>query len=199
VVLRFQPDEVTFDQWNSMASVPALQKLVRGAHLQKNVMVYERTATAPLNWATYETFKTALNMGFVHCPPHGELKDELRFIQKPEGQQKVIPADSGPVRTKDIADTAAIVVARLLGEQMKAYLAKDLRNQRPHMGQPGGRDALDRFSPDAMNPLAAELGSATGRGSLARGMRPGMMPRTGRPAQQGRYGTGAGSMRRHRS
>lgn len=195
VVLRFQPDEVTFDQWNSMASVPALQKLVRGAHLQKNVMVYERTATAALNWSTYETFKTALNMGFVHAPQHAELKDELRFLQKPEGQQKVIPPDSGPVRTKDISDTAAIVVSRLLGEQMKAYLAKDLRNQRPHMGQPGGRDALDRFSPEAMNPFAAQLG--TGMGGLSRGMRPGMAPYPGR-GQRSRYGAGLAA-RRHRS
>jgi hypothetical protein len=199
VVLRFQPDEVTFDQWNSMASVPALQKLVRGAHLQKNVMVYERTATAALNWSTYETFKAALNMGFVHCPPHGELKDELRFIQKPEGQQKVLPPDSGPVRTKDIADCAAIVTARLLGEQMKAFLAKDLRNQRPHMGNQGGHDPFDRFSPDAGNPLAAELGSAYGRGGLSRGFRPGMAPRMGRAQQQARYGNGSGAMRRGRS
>jgi hypothetical protein len=195
VVLRFQPDEVTFDQWNSMASVPALQKLVRGGRLQKNVMVYERTATAALNWATYETFKTALNMGFVHCPPHAELKDELRFLQKPEGQQKVVPPDSGPVRTKDISDTAAIVVARLLGEQMKAYLAKDLRNQRPHMAEPGGRDAMDRFSPDTMNPLASQLGA--GFGGLSRGMRPGTVPYPGR-GQRSRYGTGLAA-RRHRS
>lgn len=196
VVLRFQPDELTFDQWNSMASVQAMQKMMRGAHLQKNVMIYERTATAALNWSTYETFKAALNMGFVHAPPHPELKDELRFLQKPEGQQKVLPPATGPVTTKDIADTCSIVVARLLGEQMKAYLAKDLRNQRPHMGQPGGRDAMDRFSPDAVNPLASQLGA--GFGGLSRGMRPGTVPRAGR-GQQGRYGSAPGAMRRHRS
>jgi hypothetical protein len=199
VVARFQPDEVTFDQWNSMASVPALQKLVRGAHLQKNVMVYERTATAALNWQTYETFKTALNMGFVHAPSHPELKDELKFLQKPEGQQKVVPADSGPVTTKDIADTAAIVTARLLGEQMKAYIAKDLKNQRPHMGNQGGHDAFDRFSPDMSNPLSAELGGSYGRGGLSRGFRPGQAPRTGRMAQQGRFAGGRAGMGRHRS
>lgn len=174
VVSRFQPDEVTFDQFNSVASVQAIQKMVRGAHLQKNIVVYERTATAALNWSTWETFKAALNMEFVHCPPHAELKDELRFVQKPEGQQKVLPATSGPVQTKDIADCAVIVTARLLGEQMKAYLAKDLKNQRPHMAQPGGQDALDRFSPDyGLNPFASQLGQGmAGRGALARGVRP---------------------------
>lgn len=198
VVMRFQPDELTFDQFNSVASVQALQKKVRGAHLQKNVMVYERTATAPLNWSTWETFKAALNMELVHSPQHAEAREELRFVQKPEGVAKVIPPTSGPVQTKDIADCIAIVTARLLGEQMKAYLAKDLRNQRPHMGQPGGHDALDRFSPDFANPFAGALGGMQGRGALARGVRPGQLP--GRPGRlPARSGLGPAGMRRHRS
>src|SRR5579859_519755 len=199
VAMRFLPDELTFDQFNSVASVQALQKRVRGAHLPKNIIVYERTATAALNWSTWETFKAALNMEFVHSPPHAELKDELRFVQKPEGQQKVIPATSGPVQTKDIADAARITVARLLGEQMKAYLAKDLKLQRPHMAQPGGHDALDRFSPDSSNPYANALaGMMAGRGALARGMRPGAPGRTGRQPG-GRLGGGMAAARRHRS
>lgn len=195
VVLRFQPDELTFDQWNSIASVQALQKRVRGTRLQKNIMVYERTATPALNWSTWETFKAALNMGFVHSPPHAELRDELRFVQKPEGLQKVVPATSGPVQTKDIADACVITVARLLGEQMKAYLAKDLRNQRPHAAQPGGRDALDRFMPESANPYANALsGPVAGRGGLARGMRPGL------PGRAGRLPSGRPApSRRHRS
>lgn len=198
VVMMFQPQELTFDQFNSVASVQALQKMVRGAHLQKNIMVYERTATAPLNWSTWETFKAALNMGLVHSPQHPELKDELRFVQKPEGQQKVLPPSSGPVTTKDIADCAVITVARLLGEQMKAFLASDLAKQRPHMANQFGRDAMDRFSPEEANPFAGQLGSMTGRGGLARGLRPGTGQRAGR-MPPGRYGSGAAAMRRNRS
>jgi hypothetical protein len=63
------------------------------------------------------------------------------------------------------------------------------------MGQQGGQDPFDRFSPDAANPLAAQLGA--GLGGLSRGYRPGTAPRMGR-AQQSRYGTGL-SARRHRS
>lgn len=198
VAMRFMPDELTFDQFNSVASVQALQKMVRGARLPKNVLVYERTATAALNWSTWETFKAALNMGFVHAPPHAEARDELKFVQKPEGLAKVIPASSGPVQTKDIADCIVICTARLLGEQMKAYLAKDLRAQRPHMAQPGGRDALDRFSPEGSNPYAASLGAPLpAPGGLARGMRPGTGSRPG--AMPGRSGRMPASMRRHRS
>jgi hypothetical protein len=200
VVMRFMPGELTFDQFNSVASVQALQKKVRASRLPKNVLVYERTATAPLNWSTWETFKAALNMGFVHAPLHGEAKDELKFVQKPEGVQKVVPADSGPVQTKDIADCIAIVSARLLGEQMKAYLAKDLKNQRPHVAMQG-YDAMDRFSPDAGNPYSAALGGLGGRGALSRGMRPGMPGAAGRMGRvpAGRLGNGPAGMRRHRS
>lgn len=200
VVMKFMPGELTFDQFNSVASVQALQKKVRASRLPKNILVYERTATAPLNWSTWETFKAALNMEFVHAPAHGEAKDELKFVQKPEGVQKVVPADSGPVQTKDIADCIAIVSARLLGEQMKAYLAKDLKNQRPHMGMQG-LDAMDRFSPEFGNPYAAALGGLGGRGALARGMRPGMPGAAGRMGRvpAGRLGNGPAAMRRHRS
>lgn len=106
VVLPFQPEEVTFDQFNSAASVPRLQKEIRkhANRLQKNISAYIRTATAPLNWQTAQTFKAALNMRLVHAPLHLECREELRFLQKPEGQQKVIAATSGPVQTKDIAD-----------------------------------------------------------------------------------------------
>lgn len=194
VIMRFMPEELTFDQFNSVASVQALQKRARGARLPKNVVVYERTATGPLNWSTWETFKAALNMGFVHSPLHAELRDELRFVQKPEGQQKVVPATSGPVQTKDIADCAVITVARLLGEQMKAYLAKDLRNQRPHMAMAGGADPLGRFDPSSGNPYATSLGGLAGRGPLARGVRP-------QPGQRypGVRQPGGAAMRRHRS
>jgi hypothetical protein len=194
VVRRFQPSELTFDQYNSPATVQRLGKMVRAAHLQKNIQVYERPATAQLNWATYETFKAAINMGLVHAPPHAEGQDELRFLQKPEGQSKVICADTGPVTTKDIADCLAIVTASLLGEQMRAFIASDLANQRPGLMLPGGVDPYDRFSPEAINPLAAQLG----RGGMARGIHKGMRGSglNGMPARQSaRAGTG----RRHRS
>jgi hypothetical protein len=198
VVKRFQPSELTFDQYNSPATVQRLSKLVRGAHLQKNIQVYERTATAQVNWATYETFKACVNMGLVHAPPHAEAQEELKFLLKPEGQQKVLPPDSGPVTTKDIADCIAIVTSSLLGEQMRAFIASDLASQRPGLSLPGGVDPYDRFSPAAANPLAAQLG----RGAMARGHHPGMRPMglnglpTGRRTAPGAY---PGSGRRHRS
>lgn len=194
VVRRFQPSELTFDQYNSPATVQRLSKEIRGAHLQKNIQVYERTATAQLNWATYETFKACVNMGLVHAPPHAEAQEELKFLLKPEGQQKVICPDSGPVQTKDIADCIAIVTTSLLGEQMRAFIASDLASQRPGLSLPGGVDPYDRFSPNRdTNPFANQLGG------MSRGVHPGMRPPVGTPGRRTARGAYPGSGRRHRS
>jgi hypothetical protein len=197
VVRKFQPGELTFDQYNTPATVQRLQKMVRAGHFQKNIQVYERTATAQLNWATYETFKACINMGLVHAPPHAEAQDELKFLQKPEGRSVVICPDTGPVTTKDIADCLAIVTAALLGEQMRAFVAADLARQRPGLSLPGGVDPYDRFNPDASNPLAGQLG----RGGMARGLHPGMRGSglNGLPARRSARGISPGTGRRHRS
>jgi hypothetical protein len=141
-------------------------------------------------------------MGLVHAPFHGEAADELKFLQKPPGVAKVICPDSGPVTTKDIADTIVILADRLLGEQMRAYIATDLARQRPSGGWQGGSDPLDRFNPDtSLNPYSGSLGALQGKGAQARGMRPGMPGQ--RPSygagQAGRQRGGPAGMRRHRS
>lgn len=87
---------------NSVNTIQRLRRYVTTRSLPKRTTLYERTATGPLNWKTFETFKTALNMGLVHAPYH-ELADlELRFLQDLGG--KVEKPTSGPVQTKDIAD-----------------------------------------------------------------------------------------------
>lgn len=117
----FMPDELTFDQFNSVSTIQTLRKYVNTANLPKRTTIYERTATAPLNWKTYETFKTALNMGLLHGP-YFELADlELRFLQD-LGNNKVDHPTSGPVQTKDVADCIAIVTYELIGSQISAYV-----------------------------------------------------------------------------
>jgi hypothetical protein len=63
-------------------------------------------------------------------------------------------------------------VHRQLGEQMAAFLGKDLRNQRPAMAMgPADADPLKRFSPmENLHPYAKQLGQG-----LTRGIRPDMM------------------------
>lgn len=188
VVLKFHPEELTFDQYNSPATIQKLQKKVRGAQLPKRVNIFEVTATSALNWQRNEIFKAAINMGLVHAPEHKEAEAELTFLTKPEGVNRVDPQTTGPVQTKDIADCLVQCVYTLLGEQMNNFLAKDLRNLRPHGGLPGGVDPLQRMTPESMSSaqqdvIAALSGFARSRG----GGRPGQdIPRLGGRGRRGR-------------
>lgn len=199
VVMMFQPNELSFDQFNVVATVHALRKRVHEARLQKQIMIYESPATSAINWARWECSKAAINMGYVHCYPYPELSQELKFARKPEGVSKVVPPETGPVITIDIADAMTHVIFALLAEQMNQYLGKELRNLRPGMAMsPAATDPFKRFDPydSQLNPLAAAMGMQ-GRGALARGMRPQM---GGMPASMA--GRSAASMMRrsrHRS
>lgn len=168
----FLPSVVTFDQYNVPSTIRVLQEKVRSGHLPKQVIVDKRDASRDLNWRTYESFKAAVNMGFVHVPEHPELKDELKFLQKKEGQPVVIPATSGPVTTKDIADCAAIITYELIGEQMASFLNETLSSQLPVGAMhTSDQDPFSRFDPaqSAANPYSSSLGGM----ALSRGTRPG--------------------------
>lgn len=202
IIMMFCPTEVSFDQFNVPATVGVLQKKVAKTRLPKRCTVWERPATRELNWRTYETFKAAINLGFVHGPFHAEAQDELKFLQKREGQPVVEPPDSGPVTTKDIADTMAINVFHLIGEQM-ANLDETLGGQRPMAAMHSSDvDPMNRFDPSVMgaNPYANQLGGM----ALSRGARPGPQG-TFRPGAVGTRaygrmpGGGPASMRRGRS
>lgn len=178
VVLKFHPEELTFDQYNSPATVQKLQKKVRAAQLPKFVNVFEVPATAPLNWSRYETFKAAINMGLVHAPEYPEAEAELTFLTKPEGVNRVDHQTTGPVQTKDIADCLVQCTYRLLGEQMNNFLNKDLRNLRPAGGLMGGVDPLARMSADNISPQEALSGFHRSRGAGRPGQEmPARMPR----------------------
>lgn len=134
---RFMPVELTFDQFNSVNTIQQLRKHVRERRYPKQVTIYERTANGPLNWKTYETFKTALGLGLLHGP-YFELADlELKFLQD-VGHQKVDHPTAGPVQTKDVADCLAICTYELIGEQIAAFVGKMLNEVPLGVGQQGG-------------------------------------------------------------
>ncbi len=163
----FKPDILSFDQWNSVATIQALRKHVATANYPKRVMIEERNATGPLNWKTYETFKTALGLGLIHAP-YFELADlELTFLQDMGG--KVEHPTSGPVQTKDVADCMAIVTYELIGDQMAAFIGKTLADLNLQASVQGGNTPFS-------GPPEAPHASLSGFGR-ARGMRPGAVHR----------------------
>lgn len=166
----FMPDVVSFDQWNSVSTIQALRKHVATKGYPKRVMVEERSATGPLNWRTYETFKTALGLGLVHAP-YFELADlELTFLQ--DLGNKVDHPTSGPVQTKDVADCMAIVVYELIGEEMAAFIGKALGDL-PLSGTLSSAAGPFGNMPGSNNEPAHQALSGFGR---ARGMRQGGAP-----------------------
>lgn len=133
----FMPTELSFDQWNSVSTIQKLRKHARKASYPKRVTIYERDATGPLNWATYETFKTALGLGLIHGPYFELASLELTFLQD-VGHNKVDHPTSGPVQTKDVADCMAIVTYELIGKDIAAYVGKTLAEMPLGVSQPGG-------------------------------------------------------------
>ena len=112
----FVMDDFSFDQWNSIS---LMQTLMHHARQQfKRVHVWQRDATAPLNWATAETFKLALSLDRVHAPMHELAEMELMFLRKPSGVNKVDHPDTGPCTTKDVYDAMSIVVHKLIGAEI---------------------------------------------------------------------------------
>jgi hypothetical protein len=175
--VKFMPSELTFDQFNSVSTIQTLRRRLAGTQMPKRVVVDERTATAPLNWKTYETFKTAVNMGLVHGPYH-ELADlELQFLQD-KGTNKVDHPTAGPVQTKDVADCLAIVVYELIGDQMMSFLGKQLSDLPLGANAPGGINPYQGQSEDALSALSGfGRGGQPGGGSFS-------------PARRGRFGRG---------
>jgi hypothetical protein len=191
---RFNPDEVTFDAWNSAGTVERLASRARRAGLPKRTDVLVRTTTAPLDWARWECLKFAINMGLVHAPcrdADGEYLDaaeiaelELRYLQCPRPGRVDHPT-SGPVQSKDVGDCISEVVHYLIGSQITA-LREELSNLGVRGVGPvglGGERVVATGVPDPRDPATA-LADLTG-GHPARGGAP--MP-TARGQGRGRSG-----------
>lgn len=170
-IMKFVPEELTFDQWNSASTIQRLQKKVRTAGLPKRVNVFEKTATSTHNWNRAETFKTAMNMGWVHAPYYEQAELELRYLQEKNG--KVDHPTVGPVQTKDVADCMMECVMTIIGDQVNNFLHADLSNFRPGATLAGG------VKPFSQPTEEQEAISALSQFSRAR--RGGYTPGVGRP------------------
>lgn len=168
VIKPFMPDEFTFDQFNSAASIQRLQKLVRHAGLPKHVELFEKTATRPYDWKVKENTKAAINLGLVHAPFNERLRDELKFLQYVNG--RVDHPNAGPVQSKDIADAFCEVVHVLIGEQTQNLIHPDLNGLKPAMNTMGipfpGMGGGDNMPQHDRERLQAMSGFSRARGNM---------------------------------
>ncbi len=135
-VKMFVPEDVSFDQFNVPATIGRLRKYVAKADLPKHTTVREVSRTRNLNWQHAELFKAALNMGLIHAPMRkrdgeinlasSEVELELKFLEEKNG--KVDHPSTGPVQTKDIADTMMEVTVTLIGKQMATFLGQEFES-----------------------------------------------------------------------
>jgi len=166
----FLPAQMTFDQWNSLGMIQRLAK-----HARRNfkvTQVFERTATAPINWRTAETMKTALSLNLVHAPFHELFELECLFLRKLKGD-KVDHPDTGPVTTKDVYDAVSIVIQELIGAEVSAYLAEQFTDLPVVSGMPGTNSDAGLVDRDVAEQFSRFTAERQGRG------RPNRAPTTG--------------------
>jgi hypothetical protein len=194
-VTNFMPGEVTFDQFNSIGTIQSLNRWIARHNFPKRIVAYERTATAPLNWKTYETFKTAVNLGLVHAPEFELAMLELKYLQDLGG--KVDHPTLGPVQTKDVADCMAIVVYSLIGDHISAFIGQALSESSSFAPAMEGGMTPSNHMPGADAPVndindISQRMSDFSRGNGGRG------GGSGDPSRGRTDGSGRGSSRRAR-
>jgi len=106
LLLAFSIHTFTTDQHQSQAIIRPLQAQVRERDLRTRV--YERTATARINWDMAERTKTLMGQGLVHLPYDEQADAELHALEVQN--ERVRHPTSGPVVTDDIADALFNVV-----------------------------------------------------------------------------------------
>lgn len=146
----YRPAHLTHDQFNAGFVGQLLRQELRKAGITET-RVWEDTGTNQKNWNKWEVMKTAANLGLLHVSPelqHAEWsKQELKFLQKKENgsTKRVVKQTTGPVQSKDVADTMRDVAYMLIGSTLGEMLDIDFQGQDLIGGSPGGY-ALGRKS-----------------------------------------------------
>jgi len=152
LIVSFNAVQVTFDQYNSAQLIQRLNQRIADAKLPRACVVFERTATGPVNFQMAEVFKAAAGERRIHIPDHALARLELEYIQI-DGK-KVHAPTTGPVRTDDVAvalfnlcyvaleASAPTLFARLAGLQIRA-------------SQPTGMGALVEVDPSVADQFSA--------------------------------------------
>ena len=146
-VKGFPIDNLTFDQHNSASMIAHMNEKIRKAQLPKRVSIGLETATAPHNLKVAESFKMALNQGWIRAPYYEQADLELRFLQFKNG--KVTHQDTGPVVHDDVARCMMEVTDYLISSQIVRYLTggtpapitgTSIGGNRPWMATPSSDD-----------------------------------------------------------
>ena len=134
LISNFQISTMVFDQYNSIGTIQKLQSQAEERGLEWRPYLYERTATAALNWKSAEVFKKAVHLGLFHAPPHELAQAELEHLIVVG--QKVSAPTSGEIQTDDLADCLIGLTYTLLHDHLDVF--NDLSRLRLSASLPGG-------------------------------------------------------------
>lgn len=185
IIRRFNLTKLTFDPWNSAGSIQKLRTRVARSGLPWATDVSETHPTAELNWQAYEVFKTAIGHGIVHAPAYALAEAEFSSVQLVNG--KIVPADAGDTRTKDVLDAMVFAAYSAIGdgsEELFARLAElpvlATRSVPPTVAAMSKIDIISQQFSACYNQVNMHAAQRGYQGhNPARGMRP--TPRRGRP------------------
>lgn len=184
LISSYPIDDMSFDQFNSAFFEADLSQRAMRAQLPKRINIHIVPSTAQYNLRVAETFKVALNQGWVKAPRYDQAIMELKFLQMKNN--KVKHPDMGPCQHDDVARSIMEVVYGLLERQVASFLMSGaaplspalLGGSKPWMS-PSRQDVevFQQFS----NPMRrGEAFSSPSRG------RPRVMGGGGRPRLPGR-------------
>lgn len=120
LICSYPIDDMSFDQFNSAYFEADLSQRVHKAQLPKRVNIHIVPSTAQYNLRVAETFKVALNQGWIKAPYYEQADLELRFLQFKNG--KVTHPTMGPIQHDDVARSMMEVVFGLLERQVASFL-----------------------------------------------------------------------------
>jgi hypothetical protein len=185
----FPLDDLSFDQHQSMHFFAELNNRVRKSKMPKTPQIHIINETAPYNLKVAQTFKVALNQGWIHAPYSEDAELQLKFLQFKNG--KVTHQTAGPVQHDDLARAMFEVVFHHLERQVSTFLMENT---------PLSGASLGGAAP-FMHPGAQQDANVSGMRAFSRAASRGMggagySPARGRPNVPGRGRPGSGRMGR---
>jgi hypothetical protein len=146
---------VSFDPWNSAGEIDWLVEQSELAGLPRRPNIHVIKSTQGENWKMAEIFKSAVQKGIVHAPHHDLARAELDFLVR--NGDRIDHPTSGPVQTKDVADTLMAATYALLQGRYKDLFDRlgsmPIRASRPGSGPP--RSSMPSTVQDLMSASTA--------------------------------------------
>jgi hypothetical protein len=172
-VAIFRPVEITVDQFGAPTIIAWFSRWCKENEMI-GTRIYEKTATARLNWQVAQRFKDALYLDRIHLPNDTPDCDwlalEMKNLQQINSQgtySKIACPTVGPVQTMDVYSAVSQCCYSLIGDTTVRDTRAMISAVKPAMGAQGGYplggSKLQRRSLESLMPGRSDMpGSGMG-------------------------------------